>query len=116
MSPRYKYSYQFGYDVVIQLTEKYARGTRFIARMSGIDVVELKSRLIGAIRTGNQVNWEAYKLMIKHSEAEEFVEYKGISLTDRRAYLTYVKYCAQDRVLDGKTAGLSYNKQDNLLT
>jgi len=83
--------------------------------MSDISVKELRLRLISAVRLGNQVNWEAYKLMIKHSQSEKFVEYKSIPVEQRKKYLTYVKYAAQDRVLDAKDKHLLSSRDQNIL-
>lgn len=68
--------------------------------MAGIRRETLMNSLIKYVRSGNQLAWESMKKMIKSLEYEKLPDFKGFSVEDRRKYLTYVKWSAQDDVLD----------------
>jgi len=93
------YSFKFGQNVVEEFTERYARGTDFLVKMSGTSHEKLCRYLILCVCSRNQVQWEAMKRMIKLCERESFTQYRSIPLEQRRKYLSIVKYNAQDQAL-----------------
>lgn len=99
-----KYSYEWAQNTVQKFTERYARGTYFVAKMLDICHEELCSRLILELRLQNQFEWEASKKVIKMCKNANFRDYKHISVMDRRKYLTIVKVNAKENVLSEKFA------------
>ena len=93
------YSYGFGQRVVEEFTERYARGTDFLCKMSDITHEHLCRYLILCVCSKNQVQWEAMKKVIKLCERESFTQYRSVPLSDRVKYLSIVKYNAQDQAL-----------------
>ena len=104
MSPRLKYSYQFGQETVEAFVEKYARGTYFCAQMLGIDYDALCARLIYQVRCDIQLKWEASKRLIKQCERENFRDYKHQSVENRRKYMKIALSCCVDEELDKNIA------------
>lgn len=94
-----RYSYQWAQETVQKFTERYARGTYFVANMLGICHEEFCSRLILEIRLANQSEWEASKRVIKACKNANFRDYKHIEVGDRRKYLTIVKVNAKEDYL-----------------
>lgn len=109
MSSPYKYSYNWAQQVVQDFTEKYARATNFVAKMSGISHKELCVRLIDTVRRKNQLKWEATKKAWKGMEHEDLADFRGLTGPERRNYLTHVKYDAVDWALyHSDTPGFIY--------
>ena len=98
------YSYKFGQEVVQKFTERYVRGTYFVANMCGICHEELCERLISEVRESIQVDWESSKLVIKRAEVEHFRDYKHVPIADRRKYLKSVKDNAKEDYYNDKFA------------
>lgn len=100
MSTHLTYSYRFGQETVEKFTERYARGTEFLCKMSGIRHRALCEYLIRLVRDKNQVQWEAMKRVIKSCQHEVFADFARIPVLERRKYLKLVKWNAQDEALD----------------
>lgn len=113
MSTYLLYSFGFGQSVVQAFTERYARGVNFVERMSGISHEEFSRYLIKCVCAKHQVQWEAMKRLVKQAEHMEWEDYRRLPLETRRKYLTYVKWNAQDEVLDQK---ILHSLQSELLT
>jgi len=94
------YSFKWAQQVVEDFTEKYARATSFVVKMSGISHKELCLRLIESVRRRNQLKWEATKRAWKELEHEDFGDFRGLDRVQRRKYLTAVKYSAVDSAID----------------
>lgn len=110
---RLKYSYSFGQDVVEGIVEKLWRGTNLVARMSDITFNTFCSYLIKLVRQECQVQFEAMKLIIKWADKQDWEDYRHLEPEFRAKYLTYLKYCAHNVVLDRPPAenlGLTWSK------
>jgi hypothetical protein len=95
-----KYSWDWSTDVVFKFVERYARGTYFLAKMCEIPADQVIYYLTKALSSGNSVKFKAFKCMIKSFDSERFDDYKRLSRTERLNYLKYVKWMAEDAVLD----------------
>lgn len=95
-----KYSYDWALNVVLAFVERYTRATDLFAKIADIPREKLLSYLISCVRCDKQIRWESMKRVIKSLNAYDFADFRKMDLQDRRNYLKYVKYEAEDFVLD----------------
>ncbi|GAG65941.1 unnamed protein product [marine sediment metagenome] len=114
---KFKYSYEWAQEIVQAFTEKQSHGTENLCKIAGISHERLSQGLISAVRSDNQVQWLAFKLMIKQARLDDWRQYTKIPVAKRRKYLKLVQYCCQDTALDQMSAAESLDEgQMNLLS
>ena len=99
-SQKYKYAHPWAQEIVEAFLEKQSRGTDNLCKIAGISHKQLCESLIHAVRLDNQLRWRSMKLMVKQARNDDFRDFKGVPVEERRKYLTIVKYNAEDVVLE----------------
>ncbi len=97
-----KYSYVWASKVVKDFLERYARGTDFVTRMSGISYKTLHNGMTKSLMSEDQFYWERWKRLIKTMSVEKYRDFMHMSREDRRKYLTFVKTEAGQYLIDQK--------------
>lgn len=103
MSTDYLYSFSFSKNVVIQFTEKYARGTDFICKMLHIPHEKFVRYLTKCVSDKKQLRWEQMKRLIKEVSENTIRDYVKLSSEDKRNWLTIMKFIIEDEILDELT-------------
>jgi len=99
-----KYAKEWASEQVLLFYERYTRATDLLAKIASIPTSQLLEGMTWSLASENQVNWIAYKRLIKGLRGDNWDNYKHLPVKMRRAYLTIVRSNAQDEaivLLDG---------------
>lgn len=100
MSTKLKYPYSWGKEPVNAFVEKYARGTYFLAKLLDTSPGKIRHGLILVICSGNSLQFEAVKRVIKTLEGYSSKDLERIGPKDRKLLYKYLLWFAQDDQLD----------------
>lgn len=100
MSKKLKYPYKWGAGIVDEFVNSYARATYLLSKLTERSPGEVRHWLIMALCSGNSVRYESCKQLIKALSHYELSDFAKFSLKERKNYLTYLKYLAEDDALD----------------
>lgn len=96
------YPFTWAARTTLEFLEKYGRATETFAYIIGISYETCCRSLTAAVRN-DQRRWEMLKHVIKNVHRhEELFSCRQLTIEQKRKYLSYVKYDAQDHLIDGK--------------
>lgn len=87
-------------NIVLPFLEKYSRGWKILAYLCRKEPDFIGNKLVEYSRYRYQGRFETLKRMIKILDSYEYRDFRHIKTEDRREYLTYVRYYANELYLD----------------